>query len=160
MRRFNTNDLQKPNRLTRNIMERSRFLKGMLKTVGAFGVSLLLAGKYLAHKHLALTDLVRWRSHSSPVNSWGDSRVSEEIAPRIFSFPYDQLTKHSITVINPDISSSTVVGVSCAILIVTFLIQPFGTSKIASAFAPIVIVWLLFNLTFGIYVCPNNSNNF
>ncbi|KAJ5833421.1 potassium transporter 19 [Penicillium riverlandense] len=115
MRRFNTNDLQKPNRATRNIMERSRFLKWMLKTVGAFGVSLLLADGILTPAQSILGAI------------------------------------QGITVINPDISSSTVVGVSCAILVVTFLIQPFGTSKIASAFAPIVIVWLLFNLTFGIY---------
>ncbi|KAJ5160073.1 potassium transporter 19 [Penicillium canariense] len=56
-----------------------------------------------------------------------------------------------ITVVNPNISSSTVVGVSCAILVVVFLIQPFGTSKIANSFAPIVIIWMIFNLVFGIY---------
>lgn len=57
-----------------------------------------------------------------------------------------------ITVVNPNISSSTVTGVSCAILVLVFVIQPFGTSKIASSFAPIVILWMFFNLSFGIYV--------
>ncbi|KAH0545279.1 hypothetical protein FGG08_000578 [Glutinoglossum americanum] len=33
-----------------------------------------------------------------------------------------------------------------------FLVQPLGTSKIGSSFAPIVIVWLGFNMSFGIYV--------
>lgn len=45
MQRHNTNDLQTPNRMTRNIMEKSAVIKWTLKVVGAFGVSLLLAGK-------------------------------------------------------------------------------------------------------------------
>ena len=57
-----------------------------------------------------------------------------------------------LKVVKEDISSSAIVGISCAILILLFLIQPFGTTKIASCFAPIVILWLLFNLAFGIYV--------
>jgi len=56
-----------------------------------------------------------------------------------------------LNVVNPDISLPTITGVSCAILILLFLIQPLGTAKIASAFAPIVIIWLTFNLAFGIY---------
>lgn len=60
-----------------------------------------------------------------------------------------------ITVVNSDVSQSTVVGVSCAIIVLVFLIQPFGTGKIANAFAPIVILWMFFNMTFGIYVRDN-----
>ncbi|KAL9119991.1 MAG: hypothetical protein Q9187_003453, partial [Circinaria calcarea] len=56
-----------------------------------------------------------------------------------------------LRVVSPGISTSTIIGVSCTILILLFLIQPLGTSKIASTFAPIVIVWLLFNAVFGIY---------
>lgn len=56
-----------------------------------------------------------------------------------------------IEVVNPNLQSGTIVGISCAILIVLFLIQPLGTSKIATGFAPIVVVWLLFNAVFGIY---------
>ncbi|CAF9942523.1 MAG: hypothetical protein ALECFALPRED_009787 [Alectoria fallacina] len=56
-----------------------------------------------------------------------------------------------LEIVKPDISSSTIVGTTCAILICLFLIQPLGTSKIGSAFAPIVIIWLLFNFCFGIY---------
>ena len=51
----------------------------------------------------------------------------------------------------PGISNGTVVGVTAAILILLFLVQPFGTTKIASTFAPIVIIWLAFNACFGIY---------
>jgi KUP system potassium uptake protein len=36
-------------------------------------------------------------------------------------------------------------------LVLLFLVQPFGTTKVASAWAPIVIVWLLFNFCTGIY---------
>ena len=56
-----------------------------------------------------------------------------------------------LQVVNPNITSATIVGTSCAILILLFLIQPFGTSKIGSIFAPIVIIWLFFNMSFGIY---------
>lgn len=58
----------------------------------------------------------------------------------------------SLEIVKSDITSSTIVGTTCAILICLFLIQPLGTSKIGSAFAPVVIIWLLFNLAFGIYV--------
>jgi KUP system potassium uptake protein len=54
-------------------------------------------------------------------------------------------------VIKPDITTDTIVGVSCTILVLLFLVQPLGIHRISSAFAPIVIVWLLLNLSFGIY---------
>lgn len=56
-----------------------------------------------------------------------------------------------LEIVKSDITSSTIVGTTCAILVCLFLIQPLGTSKIGSAFAPIVIIWLVFNLSFGIY---------
>ena len=63
-----------------------------------------------------------------------------------------RLTWFRITVVNSNISQSTVIGVSCAIIVLVFVIQPFGTGKIANTFAPIVILWMFFNLSFGIYV--------
>ncbi|KAI4728007.1 putative potassium transporter [Aureobasidium sp. EXF-10728] len=56
-----------------------------------------------------------------------------------------------LTVVKPDIGSPTIIGVSCAILVLLFLLQPLGIQKLASCFAPIVILWLLFNASFGIY---------
>jgi len=56
-----------------------------------------------------------------------------------------------INVVSSDISSSTIIGSSCAILIVIFLLQPFGIVKITVGFSPIVAIWLLFNLSVGIY---------
>ena len=49
-----------------------------------------------------------------------------------------------IEVAHPNMSSATIVGSTCAILILLFLVQPFGTSKIGSSFAPIVMIWLIF----------------
>ncbi|KAJ5503537.1 potassium transporter 19 [Penicillium fimorum] len=125
MQRYDTNDLKKPNLMTRNIMERSAFIKWTLKIIGAFGVSLILAGKRY-HQD----------SHSNGVLTPAQSILG---------------AIQGITVVNPNISSSTAVGVSCAILVLVFIIQPFGTSKIATTFAPIVILWMVFNLSFGIY---------
>lgn len=56
-----------------------------------------------------------------------------------------------LNVVKPDITKSTVVGTTCGILILLFLIQPLGTTKIAGMFAPVVIIWLAFNASFGIY---------
>ncbi|OHW91868.1 potassium uptake protein [Colletotrichum incanum] len=56
-----------------------------------------------------------------------------------------------LSVVKPDINTSTIVGTTCGILVLLFLIQPLGTTKLASTFAPIVIVWLGFNGAFGIY---------
>ncbi|KFZ23255.1 hypothetical protein V502_02266 [Pseudogymnoascus sp. VKM F-4520 (FW-2644)] len=44
-----------------------------------------------------------------------------------------------LRVAQPNISSATIVRVSCAIIVVLFAVQPFGTSKIATSFAPIVM---------------------
>ena len=56
-----------------------------------------------------------------------------------------------LTVVAPNITNGTIVGVSVAILILLFLVQPFGIHRISSTFAPVVIIWLLFNAVFGIY---------
>ncbi|KAG9654057.1 putative potassium transporter, partial [Aureobasidium melanogenum] len=56
-----------------------------------------------------------------------------------------------LTVVDEKIGSPTIIGVSCAILVLLFLLQPLGVQKLASCFAPIVIIWLLFNASFGIY---------
>jgi KUP system potassium uptake protein len=56
-----------------------------------------------------------------------------------------------IEVVDPTISKGTVIGVTDAILVVLFAIQPLGIEKISYAFSPIVIVWLGFNAVFGVY---------
>jgi KUP system potassium uptake protein len=56
-----------------------------------------------------------------------------------------------ITVVNSNLQTNAIIGISCAILVLLFVIQPFGTSKLGTTFAPIVTVWLLFNLAVGIY---------
>lgn len=56
-----------------------------------------------------------------------------------------------IKVAQENISSDTIVGVSCGILVLLFLAQPFGVHRLSATFAPIVIIWLTFNGCFGIY---------
>jgi KUP system potassium uptake protein len=60
-----------------------------------------------------------------------------------------------IEVVQPNISKGTVIGVTDAILIVLFSIQPLGITKLSFAFSPIVIIWLGFNAAFGIYNLAN-----
>jgi len=57
-----------------------------------------------------------------------------------------------LNVASSNITTSTIIGVSCAILVVLFLVQPLGITRISSAWAPIVIIWLIFNFSFGVYV--------
>ena len=61
--------------------------------------------------------------------------------------------------VSPNITKGTIIGVSCAILIVLFVMQPLGIHKLGSAFAPIVIIWLLFNAVFGIYVSTQSQHS-
>jgi KUP system potassium uptake protein len=43
------------------------------------------------------------------------------------------------------------VGVTCAILVLLFIVQPLGISKLTMVFSPIVLLWLALNACFGIY---------
>ncbi|GAA5928143.1 hypothetical protein JCM3775_002829 [Rhodotorula graminis] len=47
-------------------------------------------------------------------------------------------------------AASSVVGISCGILCVLFLAQPFGTKKLGLLFSPVVTIWLLINAGVGI----------
>jgi len=55
-----------------------------------------------------------------------------------------------VEVVDPTISKSVIIGVTAAILIALFAIQPFGVTKLSVCFAPIVILWLALNLSVGI----------
>lgn len=60
-----------------------------------------------------------------------------------------------IEVVDPSISKGTIVGVTDAILVLLFIVQPFGVDKLSVAFAPIITIWLGFNAVFGIYNLAN-----
>ncbi|KAF4635985.1 hypothetical protein G7Y89_g2111 [Cudoniella acicularis] len=115
MERHLTTDLYVTNRHIRSGIEKSRFLRGLLKTVGVLAVSMVMSDGVLTPAQSVLGAV------------------------------------QGLNVVQPDISNSVVVGVTCGILILLFVIQPLGTTKLASAFAPIVIIWLGFNAGFGIY---------
>lgn len=44
-----------------------------------------------------------------------------------------------------------VIGISCAILVVLFSIQSFGTQRIGFLFSPVVVIWMLAIGGVGIY---------
>lgn len=51
----------------------------------------------------------------------------------------------------PFIDAGAVVGISCAVLILIFVGQRFGTSKIGFLYAPILLLWFLCNAAIGCY---------
>ena len=58
-------------------------------------------------------------------------------------------------VVNPNLSRGAVIGITDAVLVLLFVVQPFGITKITYLFSPIVIVWLGFNAVFGVYNLVN-----
>ncbi len=58
-------------------------------------------------------------------------------------------------VVNPSISKGAIIGITDAILVLLFLVQPFGITKITYLFSPIIIIWLAFNAVFGVYNLVN-----
>jgi KUP system potassium uptake protein len=116
MERVKTGDLRHGAQTARNFIEKSRLAQYLLRTIGVFGVSLVMSDGVLTPAQSVLGAI------------------------------------QGLQVVKPDITNKTIVGVSCGIIVVLFLVQPLGTTKLASSFAPIVIVWLLFNMAFGIYV--------
>lgn len=62
-----------------------------------------------------------------------------------------------LEVASSNIGTSTIIGVSCAILVILYVVQPLGITKISSAWAPVVIIWLTFNFSFGIYVSAHTA---
>lgn len=52
---------------------------------------------------------------------------------------------------DPNLSTGAIIGISIAILVVLFVAQPLGINRLAFAYAPIVTLWLLFNVASAIY---------
>jgi KUP system potassium uptake protein len=115
MERYRTGDLDPANRTLRNGLEKSKFARGILKTIGVLAVCMVMSDGVLTPAQSVLGAV------------------------------------QGLEVVKPDISKSAIVGTTCGILVLLFMIQPLGTSKIATTFAPIVIIWLGFNAVFGVY---------
>ena len=56
-----------------------------------------------------------------------------------------------LNVVAPNISNGAIVGITCAILVLLYAVQAFGITKLGATFAPIIIIWLGFIGSFGIY---------
>lgn len=148
MERYRTGELKGPNRGVRYGMEKSKFFRGrnihapivtiysmylgLLKTIGVLAVTMVMSDGVLTPAQSVLGAVQG--SHTEQI--------------LMTKSDYSLL---GLNVVKPDISSATVVGTTCGILILLFMIQPFGTEKLAVTFAPIVITWLGFNAGFGIY---------
>lgn len=115
MQRYLSGEMGSAGKSVRNTIEKSRFLRGLLKTIGVLAVSMVLSDGVLTPAQSVLGAV------------------------------------QGLNVVVPDISKPTVVGTTCAILILLFFLQPLGLHRIAYTFAPIVLIWLMFNAVFGIY---------
>lgn len=49
------------------------------------------------------------------------------------------------------LTNSAVIGITCAILVMLFAIQSWGTQRVGVLFAPTVALWFLSNVLVGIY---------
>lgn len=69
-----------------------------------------------------LTACIRWDLDTCSIRIRSDPRViptSLYVDPSLLIFP-------SLRIVDDDISTATIVGVSCSILVLLFLVQPFG----------------------------------
>lgn len=99
----------------RSTIEKTRFFRGLLQTIGVLAVSMVIADGVLTPAQSVLTAV------------------------------------QGLKVANDNVSKSTIIGISCALLVLLFLAQPFGTSKFSVVFSPIVLIWLALNAGFGIF---------
>ena len=115
MERHETNKLSRSQKTLRSTIEETKFFRRLLKIIGVFAVSMVMADGVLTPAQSVLGAV------------------------------------QGLNVVKPDISKPTIVGVTCAILVFLFVLQPLGISKLTMAFSPIVILWLAFNAGFGIF---------
>lgn len=115
MQRHDTNDLDRSTKSIRFSIENSRFFRGLLKAIGVFSVSMVMADGVLTPAQSVLGAV------------------------------------QGLSVVKSDMEKSTIIGVTCAILILLFAIQPLGISRLTMVFSPIVMVWLFMNAGFGVY---------
>jgi KUP system potassium uptake protein len=113
MRRFRSGDLESAGRRMRHGIEKSRFVKTLMKVIGVLAVSMVMSDGVLTPAQSVLGAV------------------------------------QGIEVVDPTISKGTIVGTTAGILILLFAAQPFGTTKIAVTFAPIIIIWRAFIAVFG-----------
>jgi KUP system potassium uptake protein len=115
MERHLTSDLNPNTKKIRFALEKSTFVRGLLKAIGVLSVSMVMDDGVLTPAQSVLGAV------------------------------------QGLSVVKPDISQPTIVGATCGILVLLFMVQPFGVTKLASCFAPIVILWLGCNGGFGLY---------
>lgn len=53
--------------------------------------------------------------------------------------------------LNVFLLADAVIGISCAVLVLLYIFQRLGTSKLGVAFAPVILLWFFSNFCVGIY---------
>jgi KUP system potassium uptake protein len=115
MQRYASGELGSGGEGVRTTIEKSKFLRGLLKTMGVLAVSMILSDGILTPAQSVLGAV------------------------------------QGLNVAVDDVSKSTIVGTTCGILILLFMLQPLGIGKLSMVFAPIITIWLAFNAVFGVY---------
>jgi KUP system potassium uptake protein len=118
------------NKETRNFLEHHITARVLLSMMAIFGVSLIISDGIL-----------------TPAQS-----VLGAIQGLVLQVSLRFAHISGLDVIKPDLGNSAIIGITCAILVLLFGVQPLGVDRLSIVFAPIVIIWLLFNFTFGVYV--------
>ncbi|CAK4034655.1 potassium uptake [Lecanosticta acicola] len=116
-----TNDLSPGNKRLRDVLENSKIFKGILKAMGVYAVSMVMSDGVL-----------------TPAQSVLGAVQGISLAAGTPENPVN-------------ISNGVIVGTTCAILVLLFMIQPLGTTRIGVTFAPIIMMWLMLLACFGIY---------
>lgn len=77
--------------------------------------------------------------------------VSMVLSDGVLTPPQSMLGAYQGLNVAANVSNGQVVGATCGTLVLLFLIQPLGTTKIGTLFAPVVIIWLGLNGGIGIF---------
>lgn len=144
--RVEASSLPRTSKHTRSFIEGSTVMKTVLKVVGVFGVSLVMSGMicqtmFSSHQRTSkgrrlvaifsmgygspdymLTCNSRWYLDACSIRT--------RSYPRVFSASLKVflllLICSRLRIVDESISTATIVGVSCTILVLLFLVQPFG----------------------------------
>ena len=56
-----------------------------------------------------------------------------------------------LTIATSALSQPAIIGITIAVLIMLFAVQRLGSGRVSVVFAPVILVWLLFNAGLGVY---------
>jgi KUP system potassium uptake protein len=112
---------------------------------------LLTYGKSRSQKHLRST-IEETTFFRYLLQAIGVLAVSMAIADGVLTPAQSVLgAVQGLNEIDKSITRSAIIGVTCTILTLIFLLQPFVSNRISVVFSPVVMLWLALNSAFGMY---------